>query len=89
MPFIETWCLQLTYMSVLYKMQTFIKLVNTWLTEILYMYVIITDNNSNCNKEDTSHLFCFSFAGHVGQTFSHLSFTPGPCMSILFLYNNL
>lgn len=46
MSFIETGCLQLTYMSGLYKMHIFIKLLDTWLTEILYMYVIITHNNT-------------------------------------------
>lgn len=53
MPFTETRCLQLTYMSVLYKMQIFIKFINTRLTELLYMYFIITNNNTKCNKEAT------------------------------------
>lgn len=59
MSFIETRCLQLTYMSGLYKMHIFIKLFDTCLTEILYMYVIITHNNTKCNKETTCLLFLF------------------------------
>lgn len=71
MSFIETRCLQLTYMSGLYKMHIFIKLFDTCLIEILYMYVIITHNNTKCNKETTCLLFSFSLAGH-GTLTSHM-----------------